>query len=47
MKKVIILDENSVAITENNGVTIVQKFVNENVVVLNKDDIKKILSEWE
>ncbi len=47
MKKVIILDENSVAITENNGVTIVQKFVNENVIVLNKDDIKKILSEWE
>jgi hypothetical protein len=47
MKKVIILDENSVAITENNGVTIVQKFVNDNVIVLNKDDIKKILSEWE
>jgi hypothetical protein len=47
MKKIIILDENSAAITENNGVTIVQKFVNDNVIVLNKDDIKKILSEWE
>ncbi len=47
MKKVVELGENTVAIFENNCITIVQKLINEDVVVLNKTDIKKLFSEIE
>jgi hypothetical protein len=47
MKKIVNLGENTIAIIENNCITIVQKLINEDVVVLNKHDIKKILDSFE
>lgn len=47
MKKIVELGENTVAIIENNCVTIVQKLINEDVVVLNQHDVKKILDNFE
>ena len=47
MKKIIKLDENSVAIIENNCVSIVQQLFSEkSVIVIGIDDIKQILKEY-
>lgn len=48
MKKTIKLDENCVAIIENDGVSIVQQlFAEKSVVVIGINDIKQILKAYE